>query len=243
MIAQLVDVGLGNVCRDPHRAQVGQHEQNVVHVGLLAEDRGLFDDRAVERSRDPVERDVFIASDRVGDIGVIEQTLNVFRDAQDPQPLAGVDDGRLGEANGLERQALFLRRIELNLLDRGLELGLNPLAGVPRHERRVLPNNVLGKKVRLFLLFMAGDVKLGVGLQQGAAIRAELLARKLLLDHAGVGRRACHGRLGALLGRLINVLVIGSGASPLVDALFQLGNQQGDVRGDFRLPLGIEPRR
>ena len=41
-------------------AQIGQHEKDVVQVGLLAGDGVFLDDRAVEGRDDPVEGHVFI---------------------------------------------------------------------------------------------------------------------------------------------------------------------------------------
>ena len=130
----------------------------------------LLDDRAVERSDDPVKGHVFVAGDRIGLVGMVEQVLDVFGHAQDPQSLGGVDHGRLGLADRLVGQALLLRGVEADLFDGRLELGLNPLASVPGHERGVLAHDVLAAQVGCLLLFVAGDVEFGVGLQERAAV-------------------------------------------------------------------------
>ena len=55
---------------------------------------------------------------------MVEEVADVFGDAQDAQPLGRVDDVGLGPAHLLVGQPLFLGGVELDLLDRGLELGL-----------------------------------------------------------------------------------------------------------------------
>ncbi len=146
-------------------------EEHVVEVGPLAGDGDLLDDRAVEGSDDPVEGHVFVAGDRIGQVGMVEQVLDILGDAQDAQSLGGVDHGRLGLADPLVGQALLLGGVEADLFDGGLELGLDSLAGVPRHQRGVLAHDVLAAQAGRLLLFVAGDVEFGVGLQECAAVR------------------------------------------------------------------------
>ena len=144
------------------------------------------DDRAVERSDDLVEGHVFVAGDGVGLVGVVEQALDVLGNAQDSQSLGGVDHGCLGLADLLVGDAFLLGGVKPDLFDRRLELGLDPLASVPGHEGGVLADDVLHAQVGRLLLFVAGDVEFGVGLQEGAAKGSERLVGKLLLDDTGV---------------------------------------------------------
>ena len=153
-----------------------------------------------------------------------------------------VDDGRLGQLNALCSQPLLPFRVELHLLDRRLELGLNSLAGVPRHERRVLTHDVLRSEVGLLLLFVAGDVELGIGLQERAAIGAQLLAGELLLDHASVGRlKTASAGLPGLSGGCSMCSSSSETCTPaLADSFLQLGNEQGDI--GRRFPTSTAPR-
>ena len=101
---------------------------------------------------------------------MVEQGLDILRHAQDSQSLGGVDHGRLGLADLLVGDAFLLSGVEADLFDRRLELGLDPLASVPGHEGRVLAHDVLVAQEGCLLLFVAGDVEFGIGLQERAAI-------------------------------------------------------------------------
>ena len=116
---------------------------------------------------------------------MVEQLADVLGDAEDPQPLGRVDDGRLGLAHLLVGQPLFLGGVEANLFDRGIELGLESLAGVPGHEGGMLADDLLAAQAGGLFLLVAGDVELGVRLQERTAIRAQWLVGEFLLDRAG----------------------------------------------------------
>ena len=64
------------------------------------------------------------------------------------------------------------------------------------------------QQVGLLLLLVAGDVELGIRLQERAAIRAQLLVREFLLDHSGIGRRGRDRRFPTRFGRLLDVLIV-----------------------------------
>src|SRR5262249_12882157 len=157
-----------------------------------------------------------------------------------------VNDGRLGQLYVLDSQPLLLRSVELNLLDRCLELGLNPFASVASDERRVFTHNILRTKIRLLLLLVARDVKLGISLQQGTSVGSQLLAGELLFDQPGVGRIAEDRRCssGEMARWCFHMLVIvRHRTSPLADSFFQLRYEQGDIARDFRLPPRFKSRR
>ena len=118
--------------------------------------------------------------------GMVEKGLDILGDTQDSQPLGGIDDGGLSLAAALVGKAFLLSRIEADLFNGCLELCLDPLASVPGHERGVLTHDILAAQQGRLLLFMAGDVKLGVGLQKRAAVRPKLLVGELFLDGPGV---------------------------------------------------------
>ena len=63
-------------------------------------------------------------------------------------------------------QPLLLGGVELDLLDRRVELGLEPLARVPGDQRRMLADDVLLAQAGGLLLLVGRDVELGIGLQE-----------------------------------------------------------------------------
>ena len=115
---------------------------------------------------------------------MIEQVLDVFRNAQDAQSLGGVDHGRLGLAELSDRPAVSPVRRRSG----PVSIAASSLAWIPSRVWRATragcsPTMILAAQVGCLLLFVAGDVKFGVRLQQRATIVAQLFAGKLLLDH------------------------------------------------------------
>ena len=73
-----------------------------------------------------------------------------------------------------------------DLLDRAFELRLHPLAGVQGHNHRVLAHDLLALQAGRLLFLMGGDVVIGQGLQERAAIGPELFVGESVLDRSGI---------------------------------------------------------
>ncbi len=207
------DIRLGDVGGDPDGVEVGHCEQHVAQFGSLAE-HGIFaNDRAVERGVNLVERHVLIDGQLVGLVGMDEQFADVFGDTQDAQSLGRIDDVRLGLSNLLIGQPLVLGGVELDLLDRGIKLGLQSLASVQGHHGGMLPDDLLLPQAGCLLLLVGSNIVIGIRLQERTAIHAQRLVGKFFLDCGGVR------------------------------SLANLGDQERDCGRDLGFPVLFDPRR